>query len=148
MAIYFGETDNDLSVTFTVKGKPQGKQRPRVTRHGTYTPEKTRNYEKAVQWEYMMQCQGAKFPDLPLMVVIDAYFAIPKATSKEKREAMIAGSIRPTVKPDNDNIAKSICDALNGEAYKDDAQIVSLIVRKWYGEVPRCEVQIRTVETG
>lgn len=53
--------------------------------------------------------------------------------------------IRPKVKPDADNVAKAICDALNGQAYRDDAQIAALYVRKWYDEKPRVEVQIRTV---
>ena len=144
--IYFGKTDNDLTVTFTVAGAPQGKARPRVTRHGTYTPAKTKDYEAAVQLAYMMQCQGAMFPaDAALMVCIDAYYPIPKNTSKVKRERMLGGRIRPTVKPDADNVAKAICDALNGEAWKDDAQICTLIVRKQYDEEPRCFIQIRTV---
>ncbi len=41
--------------------------------------------------------------------------------------------MRPTMKPDNDNIAKSVLDALNGLAYVDDKQIVELKVNKYYG---------------
>ena len=145
MAIYFGETENELTAQFTVDGAPQGKARPRVTRNGTFTPAKTKAYEKSVQWAYMMQCQGAMFPDVSLMVMIDAYFPIPKSASKKKHERMQDGLIRPKVKPDLDNVAKSICDALNGQAYHDDAQICALYVRKWYDEKPRCDVQIRTV---
>jgi Holliday junction resolvase RusA-like endonuclease len=145
MSLGFGETEYELSASFTVDGAPQGKARPRVTRHGTYTPAKTKEYEKAVQWSYMMQCQGAMFPDCPLQVVIDAYFPIPKSASKRKRQEMNDDIIRPKVKPDLDNIAKAICDALNGEAWHDDAQIVNLYVRKWYSDKPRVDVQIRTV---
>ncbi len=36
-------------------------------------------------------------------------------------------------KPDCDNIAKIILDALNGLAYDDDAQVVKLYVEKRYG---------------
>jgi tetratricopeptide (TPR) repeat protein len=50
MSLGFGETEYELSASFTVDGEPQGKARPRVTRHGTYTPVKTKEYEKAVQW--------------------------------------------------------------------------------------------------
>ena len=147
MAVYFDQIyDGEISVDFTVQGAPQGKARPRVTRHGTYTPEKTKAYEQAVQLAYMMQAQGCTFPaDAALMVVIDAYYPIPKSTSKVKRERMLGGRIRPTVKPDADNVAKAICDALNGEAWHDDAQICNRFVRKWYDDEPRCYVQIRTV---
>ena len=148
MAVHFDQIyDGETAVDFTVQGAPQGKARPRVTRHGTYTPANTKAYEQAVQLAYMMQCQGAMFPDVPLMVTIDAYYPIPKSASKSKRQKMLDGCIRPTVKPDADNVAKAICDALNGEAWHDDAQICSLFVRKWYDDEPRCYVQIRTVNS-
>ena len=44
------------------------------------------------------------------------------------REFKLSGKMRPTMKPDNDNIAKSVLDALNGLAYVDDKQIVELKV--------------------
>lgn len=50
---------------------------------------------------------------------------------------MLAGQIRPTVKPDCDNVSKIILDALNGVAFKDDSQVVGLWVEKWY--VPESE---------
>jgi len=46
------------------------------------------------------------------------------------------GAIRPTNKPDLDNIAKIILDSLNGIAYKDDSQVVSLTVIKHYSDNP------------
>lgn len=49
------------------------------------------------------------------------------------REFKLSGKMRPTMKPDNDNIAKSVLDALNGLAYVDDKQIVELKVNKYYG---------------
>lgn len=84
MPLGFGETENELAASFTVDGAPQGKARPRVTRHGTYTPAKTKEYEKSVQWSYMTQCQGAMFPDVSLMVMIDAYYPIPKKHKQEE----------------------------------------------------------------
>ena len=57
---------------------------------------------------------------------------------------MIAGQRTPTKKPDADNIAKVVCDALNGVAYKDDTQIVSLHIKKSYtADEPRVEVMIQ-----
>ncbi len=55
---------------------------------------------------------------------------------------MLDGHIRPTKTPDADNIAKSVLDALNKVAYKDDSCVVDLIVEKWYSENPRVEVYI------
>jgi len=58
---------------------------------------------------------------------------------------MLDNKIYPTIKPDTDNIAKSILDSLNGIAYKDDKQVVMLTVEKWYAEVPSVSVWISEV---
>jgi len=63
---------------------------------------------------------------------ISARFPIPKSTTKRDRQLIMEGKLLPTKKPDGDNIAKVICDALNGVAYEDDTQIVKLVVSKIY----------------
>lgn len=40
---------------------------------------------------------------------------------------MLAGEIRPTKKPDMDNVVKIIADSLNNLAYYDDTQIVEAV---------------------
>lgn len=52
----------------------------------------------------------------------------------------------PTKKPDIDNIAKSILDALNKLAYRDDTQVVTLHMEKHYAEDPRVEVEIEEIK--
>lgn len=54
--------------------------------------------------------------------------------------------IRPKTKPDLDNVAKVILDALNGIAYHDDSQVSRLLIEKRYAEEPRVEVMIEYVE--
>ena len=127
---------------FTIHAAPVGKARPRVTSHGTYTPKKTRDYEKLVQLEYHKQC-GEYFGEKALIVDITANFQIPKSKPKTIRQEMLAGRIRPTSKPDCDNIAKAVLDALNGIAYHDDSQVVCLAVGKWYSDAPCVHVSIK-----
>lgn len=130
----------------TIPGAPRGKERPRVTRRGTYTPEGTRRYEEFVRACWAKE-SGERFADdAALNVLIMAWFPVPKSTSKAKRFEMLLGHIRPAKKPDCDNVAKIICDALNGCAYKDDAQIVRCTVAKYYSETPRVEVNIQEVK--
>ena len=124
-----------MQAIFTISGEPEGKARPRVTRNGTYTPHKTAAYEKLVQMSFRTQCPGTFFGDAPLCVYITACFTPPARATKRKRSRMLSGEIRPTKKPDTDNIAKAICDALNGVAYRDDSQICCLTVQKKYAEV-------------
>lgn len=120
-----------MTVTFTVKSKPQGKGRPRMANGHCYTPQSTRDYEKLIAQEYKMQAR-AYFANVPLMVQITAWMPIPKATSKANREKMLNGDIAPTGKADIDNICKAVLDALNGVAYKDDTQVVKLHASKCY----------------
>lgn len=82
------------------------------------------------------------FADRQVRVMITAYCSIPKNASKALRELMISGANRPAKKPDWDNIGKAVCDALNGVAYKDDAQIICGKVEKYYSDTPRVEVEI------
>ena len=58
---------------------------------------------------------------------------------------MLDGDILPRKKPDYDNIAKIITDALNGIAYKDDSQVVWANIRKLYAENPRVYVMMQSI---
>ena len=142
-----------MKVKFTVPGEPQGKGRPRFRRAGnyvqTYTPDKTASYENLIKLEYQRQC-GKKFFDknTPVDVRITAYYDIPKSTSKKKTQLMLDRKIRPTKKPDSDNVAKLICDSINGIAYHDDVQVVDMQVRKFYSDRPRVVVTIQEAEGG
>ena len=136
---------------FEVPGTPRGKQRPRVVRQNgrtiSFTPDQTVQYENLVRWCYKTAENSKRFPDdMPLKVIINAYYEIPKSASKKKRAQMLDGELRPTKKPDADNIAKIICDALNGIAYRDDAQVVTCIINKRYSEEPSVSVEIEEIE--
>lgn len=126
----------------TIPGEPVAKGRPRVGRHGTYTPEKTKNYETLVKELFFIEHKQLMLEG-HLQLEIKAYFGIPKSSTKKVREKMIGGSLRPTKRPDIDNVVKSIADALNGVAYADDSQIVTLVASKHYSDQPRVELVIR-----
>lgn len=126
---------------FKIPGEPVAKGRPRVTRYGTFTPEKTLNYETLVKEMYAVT-YGQTMLDGELDIDVKLFFQIPKSASKKKQELMELGKIRPTKRPDIDNCLKIITDALNGIAYKDDSQIVQATVSKYYSNTPRAEVII------
>lgn len=133
-----------MKTRFVVYGEPQGKARPRFTRGGrTYTPKKTVEYENSIRRAF--QAAGGKHTEHPVSVAIVAEYKIPKAASKAKRGRMLSGEILPTKKPDTDNIAKAVCDALNGVAYEDDVQVCWLKVSKRYSDDPKIEVTVREV---
>ena len=135
-------------IRFTVLGEPKGKGRPRFNTHTGHaiTPKDTVNYESLVRFEYAQQTEGFRFPDDAMLDMrIMAYYSIPQSKSKKVKAAMKNHEIRPTKKPDMDNVVKIIADSLNQVAYRDDTQIVDCQCRKFYSEQPRVEVVIRQI---
>lgn len=136
-------------VHFSVIGEPKGKSRPRFARNGnkvrTYTPEETVSFENLITWTYAKEYPSVKLEG-KIAATICAYFPIPQSTSQRKRQKMLLDDVFYDHKPDTDNIAKAVLDALNNVAYDDDRQIVSLNVEKYYSPLPRVEVWLRELE--
>lgn len=144
------EMDGSMVIKFTVMGEPRGKGRPRFARRGqfvqTYTDDATVSYENLVRLSYQQQCGFHIFPkECMLEMRISCYLPIPKSASKKKQLLMEQNVLRPTKKPDFDNMVKVVCDALNKVAYADDTQIVDGMVRKFYSRQPRMVVSIKEI---
>lgn len=126
-------------VYFRVPGKPQGKARAgtfystSAGKHMSMTPETTVLYENFIKDQYLQQADGLYLEQgIPVSIRVVAKFLPPKSVSKKNRAEMLCGSIKPLKKPDMDNIVKVVADALNGVAYHDDTQIVSVSAKKIY----------------
>lgn len=128
-----------------VYGRPQGKGRPRYTVRGgravAYTPEGTRRYEAQIAQAWQEQ-DGRDFGTAALALVIKAYYPVPSRAKKAEREAMLAGQIPVTDKPDLDNVLKVCADSLNGIAYEDDRQVTYISACRMYSEAPRVEIDL------
>lgn len=117
-----------MSVRFVmIPGQPVGKGRPRFVRSTghVYTPEKTRDYESRVRQLYNLLQYGEPLIG-PVRLSINAVFQLPK----NKRKALSGTPY--TGRPDIDNVAKCIQDALNGLAYRDDSQVTELVINMRY----------------
>ncbi len=113
------KSQEPIHIAFLIEPKP--KKRPRVTRRGfAYTPKVTKDFESALQMMFRAQYKGKSLKG-PLSVEVELFFTRPK---KPKYTY-------PSV-CDVDNCAKAVLDALNGLAWIDDRQIVSLICEKDY----------------
>ena len=135
-----------MNIEFEIKGKVKAKQSIKFTTNGIkYTPGDIKEYANWVKLCFMNTYQTwdiQNFANKALQVIIDVYMPIPKSFSKNKCEQALKGEIRPTVKPDCDNIAKNINDALNGIVYPDDKQITCLTVNKFYAASEYVRVKI------
>lgn len=130
------------SITFTVPGKAQGKGRPRSTRarKKPFTPTKTLLYEQKTRSAFLekylelsgepLKGEESLFGRSAVEAVLTAFLPAPKKLSRKMEWLIDHGFARPKKKPDVDNIAKAVLDALNTLAYDDDAQVVDLCVHK------------------
>lgn len=138
------------SVTVVLSGEPQGKGRARAVVRGKfatmYTPAKTRTYEGMIRTAAMDAMAGRNPISEPVEITLSAVFAIPQSWSQKKRHKAISGEIRPTKKPDIDNVIKAWADAMNGVVFADDSQIVKGTFAKTYGPAPLVAVTIKPLE--
>lgn len=97
----------------------EGKQRPRFAKGHAYKTASESLHEGAIALAFD-EAGGAAAPrGVPVKVRISA----TKSSAKRVNDPFV-------MKPDADNIAKLVLDALNGKAWHDDAQIVSLEITK------------------
>ncbi len=120
-----------MTIEFTVPAIPVAQPRPRATsingaarlyEAGTSHPV---HAFKAALWATARQAYSGPPLDGPLSVRLRFLFPRPKATAKKH------GRLRKSTKPDIDNCAKSVLDALNGLCYHDDGQVAELTISKW-----------------
>lgn len=130
-------------IVIELAGAPLGKGRPRFMRATghAYTPEKTRNFESNLLLAAQDVMAGRVPMEGPLSVRVQAYLPIPKSWSKKKQAGALLGAIRPTSKPDWENLAKML-DAFNKIVWCDDSQVVDGFVCKRYSDRPRLRVEV------
>ena len=120
---------------FTVLGKPQPKQRPRMTKSGhVYTPKQTKEYENIVGWTARTVFKDNP-SEQPFKVVLDIYLKLPQRTTHLEGSWCMKNI-------DIDNVAKSVLDGLNGIVWLDDKQVVELSIRKYWSKEERIEVEL------
>ncbi len=132
------------TITFTVPGVPKGQARPRFARMGnfvrTYDTKDAHSNKQNIA-AYAMAA-GVKPFQGPVEIIISAVLPRPQRLCRKKDNP---AECPATCKPDCDNVAKAVCDALIGVAYADDAQVWTCRVTKTYhaiGGVPRMVVTV------
>ena len=140
-----------MAVEFFVPGQPVGKGRPRATvragRARLYTPARTADAEARADAIATLAMGDSPLMDGPLSLVLDVRCAIPTSWSKKKQAAALAGEVRPTGRPDLDNIVKLYADAFNGVIWRDDSQVVRVVSEKRYSDRPGVLVTVMEVRT-
>lgn len=124
-------------IRVTIYMEPVGKARPRVTikkgRVMTYTPQKTAFAENLIRAE-VMKLKEFYEAHVPLTVIATFFRTPPKHLAK--------GITKPVTRPDWDNYAKTLFDALEKFVYANDSQITTAVIKKRFGSPPRIELMI------
>lgn len=123
-------------------GDPKAQKRHRTGRGFNYDPSAP---DKA-DFLGIVQHNAPTTPlDKPLSVQISYYFQRPKShfgTGRNEGKLKSSAPENHIGKPDLDNLAKFVLDALNKVYWRDDSVIVRLTVDKSYCDRPRTEIII------
>jgi Holliday junction resolvase RusA-like endonuclease len=142
-------------IVFELHGEPVGWQRTGhrviIPKRGKpfvsiYTKAETRAYQHAIGMAAKVAMRGRPLILGPVRFCVTAFLPVPMSWSRKKRDAALAGTVRPTVKPDFDNIGKTAADSLKEIVWKDDTQVVDGRVVKLYDERPRLRVEVEPLE--
>lgn len=127
---------------FEIHGTPVPQKQTRTSHGRFYDPSK--QDKERIQWHVKPFA-----PDSPLLCPVEltiAFFLpIPKAASKSLRLQMVNRVVLPSKKPDEDNLAYLITNALKGIVYNDDAQVCAKHVYKFYGLEPKTVIRVRPI---
>ena len=134
-----------MTFRLEVRGIPKAQARARAfafkkgerTHVRMYDPETSRDWKRTVAHEAALAWAQ---PPLSGPVMVDLRFALPRPKSLPKRV------LHHVKKPDLDNLAKAVKDALRGIVYNDDSQVVCLKVSKAYSPTPGVQIFVSTME--
>jgi Holliday junction resolvase RusA-like endonuclease len=118
-------------ISFKIPAEPVAFARSGGNGSVRFTPKRQRDFMALVKLAAHRAMDGEPPLDGPIDLKIRANYLVPTSWSKKR-----AASARwRTARPDADNIAKIISDAMNEIVFADDAQVVSLTVQKVYGPI-------------
>ena len=118
-------------ISFTVPGDPVAQPRHKVSTRGgfakAYIPKDhpIHAYKEAVRLSAKVAMAGLAPVDGPVLVTVLFRFARPKSHAKAGR-----ADDNHKQKPDLDNLAKAVLDALNGICWADDSQVCQIRASK------------------
>lgn len=132
---------------------PVGQMRPRAAVVGGHARVHKAKQQQSREYA-MMSLLAPHKPSTPMqgpiLLGVKAYLPIPVSKPKAWKAAALAGQVRPTSKPDLDNLLKHVKDCLTEMGFwGDDAQVVGYLpgTGKHYSAEPRWEIEIVGAES-
>jgi len=136
----------DWDIDFVVPGDPVALKRHRTFKRGEFTG--SYDPSKGDKAAFLAKALSNK-PIVPLdeslFLKLEFHFPRPKShyrTGKNSHILKDSAPVNHTGTPDADNLAKFVCDSLNGIFWTDDKIVSQLHVTKIYDQVPHVRIQI------
>jgi len=133
-----------------IPGEPKGQPRPRAfARNGMvrmYDPGTAEGWKSCIAAALV-----GKVPAEPMTgpIMVTMAFSMPRPrnhyrTGKQSHRLRDDAPVYHTGKPDADNLAKAVMDALSAlRVWRDDAQVAHLYVEKRYDDTPGCVLRVQ-----
>ena len=132
-----------MNIEFFIPGKPEALKRHRTFRRGAINinvdPSTAAKESFLVQ---AMQHKPEKPIDQPIGLFLSFRFSRPKSHFTAKGMLKESAPKMHTSRPDVDNLAKFVADALNEVFWRDDALICRLSAEKVYSSCPGVQINI------
>lgn len=138
------------SLSFTLNCVPTPQQRPRHMRTKSGIDLTYKSGTQKANEATLDALLAPHVPQKPLEGGIELRFTaimpLPSFASRKRREAMLQGFIGHTVKPDLDNLAKQLKDAMTRlRFWHDDKQVVRIVAEKVYGYEPCWRINLQSI---
>lgn len=146
-------SNNHAMLRFEIPGDPVVSKRPRHTtlRNGAGAPVGMRVYagdagdQRTLRREFINQLPEGHVPYAgEVHIGLDIYRKILTTWPPYKCLLAECGYIRPATKPDIDNCAKIVIDAMRSVVFVDDSQLVACHINLHYSVRPRTVVEIHS----
>jgi Holliday junction resolvase RusA-like endonuclease len=151
-----GSLVHNPTITFVVHGtcEPAGSKKAYIPRGSKGTPVIVDANPKAAPWKVQIARTCAlvyrgPLLDGPLAIVLRFYRPRGNGHYRTGRHAGLlrdSAPPRPATRPDVDKNARAVLDGLEGQLYRNDAQIVDMHASKHYGEPARVEIEVTPLD--
>lgn len=132
------------TINITFYGEPKAQKRHRAASNMSHFYDPSKSFKVYVN-ESIRNELGHDFKPISTEIYFNTRFFMPypKSTNRKNSVLMELGVIRPTKKPDIDNLTKLLYDALKSLLYTDDSLIIGNEAEKYYSCKPRVEMEIK-----
>lgn len=133
----------------TILGEPTAQKRHRSVKMGGFTRQYDPSSADKADFLSIVQKEAPETPiNVPISLTLYFYFSRPKSHYRTGAKSHLLKDNPPqwhVSKPDCDNLAKFVMDALNKVYWRDDSLICILSISKEYSDNPRTEININTL---